>query len=181
MTVIASIFIPISLASSILGMNVQEVNATGHGIWAFVALAIGMIAVTSLVWLFCCALSKSKRNWRHILRDTRKRFWVDHRSRFKITSFKDLHIIDQMIFKKQKHRDIHAHPEDKYGNPILTGRKGYDALIDLLETRQGEYSRGLSWAKRWSYRVERWACYLGLISVKRVGIDDKDLLVEFAV
>jgi uncharacterized membrane protein len=60
-TVLAFIFIPISLASSIFGMNVQQINESGPEIWNFL--------YTSLVLWTLSALS-------FFLRHTMKRFWV---------------------------------------------------------------------------------------------------------
>lgn len=54
---LAFVFIPISLASSIFGMNVQEINDTGHSIWTFVITVMVMLLASSGVW-----------KWRHTLR-----------------------------------------------------------------------------------------------------------------
>ena len=48
---LAAVFVPVSLASSIFGMNIQQINHTGHGIWAFVVCALTMWLVTAAVWL----------------------------------------------------------------------------------------------------------------------------------
>lgn len=59
-TVLASIFVPISLASSIFGMNLQEINRSGHSIWAFVLCAIAMWVATGAAWLAW----QARRNWK---------------------------------------------------------------------------------------------------------------------
>lgn len=55
-TILAFVFIPISLASSIFGMNVQEINKSGHSVWAFVICAIAMLVASGLVALTWRAL-----------------------------------------------------------------------------------------------------------------------------
>ncbi|KAK3305868.1 uncharacterized protein B0T15DRAFT_494004 [Chaetomium strumarium] len=50
LTVLAFIFLPVSLASSIYGMNVQQINASGLDIRAFVITAIVLLLVTVLLW-----------------------------------------------------------------------------------------------------------------------------------
>lgn len=44
-TILAFIFIPTSLASSVFGMNVQEINNTGKSIWTFIMTAIAITGV----------------------------------------------------------------------------------------------------------------------------------------
>lgn len=50
-TVLASVFVPISLASSIFGMNVQEINESGHSVWSFALCAILLWLLTGAVWM----------------------------------------------------------------------------------------------------------------------------------
>ena len=59
-TVLASVFVPISLASSIFGMNIQEINQSGHSIWTFVVCAISMWLLTGLAWL----IWQTRRNFK---------------------------------------------------------------------------------------------------------------------
>ena len=49
-TILAFFFIPISLASSIFGMNVQEINNTGKGIWQFAVTAIVLTGLALGSW-----------------------------------------------------------------------------------------------------------------------------------
>lgn len=49
-TVLAFIFIPINLASSVYGMNVQEINETGHSIWGFLVTALVLLTCSGLAW-----------------------------------------------------------------------------------------------------------------------------------
>lgn len=67
MTILAFIFIPINLASSILGMNVQQINETGHSIWGFVVAALAMLPVSGLSWMTWQAV----QNWMFVQRTVR--------------------------------------------------------------------------------------------------------------
>jgi hypothetical protein len=51
-TVLAFIFVPISLASSIFGMNVQQINQTGCSLWVFVITSIVLLTISALSFLF---------------------------------------------------------------------------------------------------------------------------------
>jgi Mg2+ and Co2+ transporter CorA len=59
-TVLAFIFVPISLASSIFGMNVQQINDSGHSIFSFVYTSIVLLTVSALGFFFRHAM---KRIW----------------------------------------------------------------------------------------------------------------------
>lgn len=50
MTVLAAVYLPLSLASSIFGMNVREIDPEHNHIWEFVVVALGIAAVTALIW-----------------------------------------------------------------------------------------------------------------------------------
>lgn len=50
LTSLATVFIPISLASSIFGMNIQEINGTGLDIWVFILTVIVALLLTLLGW-----------------------------------------------------------------------------------------------------------------------------------
>jgi Mg2+ and Co2+ transporter CorA len=63
-TVLAFVFIPINLASSVYGMNVQEINDTGHKIWVFVVTSIVFLILSGLAWV-----------WRHALKELFTGFW----------------------------------------------------------------------------------------------------------
>ncbi|KAM0712141.1 hypothetical protein Q7P37_011235 [Cladosporium fusiforme] len=62
LTILAFIFIPINLASSIFGMNVQEINKTGHSIWGFVIASLAGLAVSGLCWCVWQAV----QGWRFV-------------------------------------------------------------------------------------------------------------------
>ncbi|KAF2729757.1 hypothetical protein EJ04DRAFT_62911 [Polyplosphaeria fusca] len=55
LTFLAFVFLPISLASSIYGMNVQQINQTGHHIGVFVATAFLLLLTTFGLWLVSAA------------------------------------------------------------------------------------------------------------------------------
>lgn len=61
-TVLAFVFIPISVSSSIFGMNVQEINDTGHPIWTFVVTAVVLLAFSGLAWLWRHRLSSLSKH-----------------------------------------------------------------------------------------------------------------------
>ena len=61
-TVLAFTFVPVSLACSIFGMNVQEINSWGHSIWRFILLVFGLFAVSVTLWRLCKKVS-GRRAW----------------------------------------------------------------------------------------------------------------------
>ncbi|KAF2106151.1 hypothetical protein BDV96DRAFT_591526 [Lophiotrema nucula] len=61
LTVLAFIFIPISLSSSIFGMNVKQINSSGHSIVAFVITTIVIIVVSLLLWAVSAAIASYRR------------------------------------------------------------------------------------------------------------------------
>ncbi|KAK3699788.1 hypothetical protein LTR37_016297 [Vermiconidia calcicola] len=71
LTVLAVIFAPVSLAASVFGMNVQEVNATGHGIWIFLVCVFVSLALAFLAWAFCKIFIRARMN-RRLLRRYRE-------------------------------------------------------------------------------------------------------------
>ncbi|KAJ4992957.1 hypothetical protein SVAN01_01661 [Stagonosporopsis vannaccii] len=61
-TILAFILLPVSVASSIYGMNVQQINQTGPSIVAFVITAIALCAGCGMLWGFA-ALAMSYREY----------------------------------------------------------------------------------------------------------------------
>jgi CorA-like Mg2+ transporter protein len=49
-TILAFVFIPLSLATSFFGMNIQELNSTGQPIWIFLATSVGILLVALTIW-----------------------------------------------------------------------------------------------------------------------------------
>lgn len=64
-TILAAIFIPVSLSTSIFGMNIQQINESGHDIVAFLGTALALINLTLSIWLCANMVTRSVRNWRH--------------------------------------------------------------------------------------------------------------------
>ncbi|KAI4104432.1 MAG: hypothetical protein L6R37_003251 [Teloschistes peruensis] len=60
-TTLAFIFIPTSLASSIFGMNVQEINSTGKPIWTFVLTGILLTSAAVVSWFLSFLIQESSR------------------------------------------------------------------------------------------------------------------------
>ncbi|KAF2786191.1 hypothetical protein K505DRAFT_399794 [Melanomma pulvis-pyrius CBS 109.77] len=89
-TMLAFIFVPVSLASSIYGMNIQQINESGHSITAFVATAIILLIVTILFWGISASIA-AYRN-RRISRWTRKRREVPQYQKVETS------LIDKVLF-----------------------------------------------------------------------------------
>lgn len=49
-TILAFIFIPLSLATSFFGMNIHELNATGQPMWIFLVTAVGILLLALTIW-----------------------------------------------------------------------------------------------------------------------------------
>ena len=49
-TILAFVFVPATLAASIFGMNVQQINDTGGNIWHFVVTALCLTSAAFLAW-----------------------------------------------------------------------------------------------------------------------------------
>ena len=141
-TILAFIFVPISLASSIYGMNVQQINDTAHDMWNFVVLAISMLTVACIAWLLCRAVIRARSNWRYLSRYMQaKNANLEGTRVYKFKSAKAIRKLDQTIEKQQEEVRI----------------------IDGSVMKD---------------RAKRWACYLGLISLERLGIESRDLPVD---
>lgn len=77
-TILAFIFLPTSLTSSVFGMNVQEINNTGKSIWIFMVTAILLTSAAVTAW-FLTGLARVK--W-HSRDNEPAPFWAGaHRSR----------------------------------------------------------------------------------------------------
>lgn len=60
-TVLAFFFIPLSFATSIFGMNVQEFGADGVRIWIVIATSAGLMATVITLWITSRYISKAIR------------------------------------------------------------------------------------------------------------------------
>ena len=61
MTLLAFVFLPVSLVASIFGMNIQQINESGHDIRAFVATSFVMLLSTLLLWVACYSYISVRR------------------------------------------------------------------------------------------------------------------------
>jgi hypothetical protein len=80
--VLAFVFIPINLASSVYGMNVQEINETGHSIWGFLVTASVLLTMSGLAWMGW----RASRNWSLILDEAGRALPATHRTRWQAST-----------------------------------------------------------------------------------------------
>ncbi|PLN85304.1 hypothetical protein BDW42DRAFT_2187 [Aspergillus taichungensis] len=74
LTTLAFIYVPMSFVCGIFGMNLQELNNSGHPVWVFFAVLVGVMAMSSILAFSLKKSSKilskiqmsSRRLWRHI-------------------------------------------------------------------------------------------------------------------
>lgn len=52
LTALATVYLPLSLATSVFGMNLQEMNGSGPKIWIFVIVCAVLLVLTSVIVLF---------------------------------------------------------------------------------------------------------------------------------
>ena len=65
-TIIAIVYLPVSVASSIFGMNVQEINGQGVGIVWFVVTIFVTLAALLLCWLLFAYIATQRRKIKHL-------------------------------------------------------------------------------------------------------------------
>lgn len=54
-------FLPISLSTGIFGMNIQDINSTGHHIWAFFVTTIVLLVAAALIFGISVYVMKCRR------------------------------------------------------------------------------------------------------------------------
>ena len=59
-TVLAFIYVPLNLATSIFGMNIQQLNGSGQQIWVFFITAVAALLITGGSWLYSSYLATHK-------------------------------------------------------------------------------------------------------------------------
>lgn len=59
-TILAFIYVPLNLATSIFGMNIQQLNGSGQNLWAFFTTAVIALFVTGGSWLCSNLLASHK-------------------------------------------------------------------------------------------------------------------------
>ncbi|KAI0892570.1 hypothetical protein F4806DRAFT_235606 [Annulohypoxylon nitens] len=57
-TVLAIFFVPISLSTSIFGMNINELNESGQSIWVFIVSTVMIVGATMMIWGFMYQFQK---------------------------------------------------------------------------------------------------------------------------
>ena len=62
-TILAFVYVPLNLATSIFGMNLQQLNQSGRSIWSFLVTAIVSLLVTGSIW-FCLEQYNSVADWK---------------------------------------------------------------------------------------------------------------------
>ena len=62
-TILAFIYVPLNLATSIFGMNIQQLNESGKSLWVFLLTALVTLAVTGCLWLLI-ELLNGYQNWK---------------------------------------------------------------------------------------------------------------------
>ena len=62
-TILAFIFVPLSLATSIFGMNVQQINSTGNQIWVFIVVAVALSLIAFAALMIVDTASSARENW----------------------------------------------------------------------------------------------------------------------
>ena len=59
-TILAFIYVPLNLATSIFGMNIEQLNGSGQQIWVFFTTAVAALLITGGSWLFSNRLATHK-------------------------------------------------------------------------------------------------------------------------
>ncbi|KAL8887424.1 MAG: hypothetical protein Q9215_005002 [Flavoplaca cf. flavocitrina] len=61
-TILAFVYVPLNLASSIYGMNIQQLNGNGQSVWVFVVTAVIALFITAGTW-YLSEEANTYRNW----------------------------------------------------------------------------------------------------------------------
>ena len=77
-TVLAFVYIPLNLATSIFGMNLSELNGSGKSIWVFLCTATIALLTTGALWFVLEEVNTYLR-WRRGFHDVQKRFALGQR------------------------------------------------------------------------------------------------------
>jgi hypothetical protein len=81
LTQLAFVFIPLSFATSIFGMNLNELTGVGPNVWIFVITALVLLAPILLTWSFMVVKGKNEQRWVSMKTSTKK-WWVYNYWRF---------------------------------------------------------------------------------------------------
>ncbi|KAL8646116.1 MAG: hypothetical protein Q9226_007010 [Calogaya cf. arnoldii] len=77
-TILAFIYVPLTLTTSIYGMNLQQLNGSGQTVWIFVVTAVIALVITAGTWYLSEAVN-TYRNWHRKRADHHDRV-TPHRS-----------------------------------------------------------------------------------------------------
>lgn len=72
-TILAFVYVPLNLATSIFGMNIQELNQNGQQFWVFMTTAVTVLIITTGSWFFLEQVNNYKTWTRGILDGEPKR------------------------------------------------------------------------------------------------------------
>ncbi|KAL8885949.1 MAG: hypothetical protein Q9192_006563 [Flavoplaca navasiana] len=61
-TILALVYVPLNLASSIYGMNIQQLNGSGQSVWIFVVTAVIALLITAGTW-YLSEATNTYRRW----------------------------------------------------------------------------------------------------------------------
>ena len=61
-TILAFVYVPLNLATSIFGMNLSELNGSGKKLWVFLATAVIAVLIAGISW-FLLEEGNNYRNW----------------------------------------------------------------------------------------------------------------------
>ncbi len=85
MTILAFIYAPLNTATSIYGMNIQQINSSGHNIGAFIITAAVVLLTTAISWLTMEEINQIKTWHKENARtDRSKSDILDHKNQSRI-------------------------------------------------------------------------------------------------
>ena len=77
-TVLAFVYVPLNLATSIFGMNLSELNGSGKNIWVFLCTATVALLTTGVSWFVLKEVNNYLR-WRRGIHNVKERFALANR------------------------------------------------------------------------------------------------------
>ncbi len=84
-TILAFIYAPLNTATSIYGMNIQQINSSGHNIGAFIITAVVLLLTTAISWLTMEEINQIKAWQKENARtDRSKSDILDHKNQSRI-------------------------------------------------------------------------------------------------
>ena len=81
-TILAFFYVPLNLATSIYGMNLQQLNSNGRSIWVFLGTAAILLVATGVTW-FSIEGVQDARGWISEVREDRSILAYEYPSMFK--------------------------------------------------------------------------------------------------